>query len=83
MGEVVVFGIKDQAGQEEALGAEVYLLEDVLTEMGITNAEEALKKDGARICASLPAYKHVSKYYIRKTEFEKTTSRKIKRHLVK
>lgn len=77
--EVVVFGIKDKAGQEEALGAEVFLQEEVVTEMGITDPAEALKKDGARVCASLPTYKHIAKFYIRKTEFEKTTSRKIKR----
>ncbi|MBQ8174583.1 MAG: AMP-binding protein [Clostridia bacterium] len=77
--EVVIFGLRDKNGQEEALGAEVYLQEEVLSKMGITNPEEALKKDGAHVCAPLPAYKHIAKYYIRKTEFEKTTSRKIKR----
>lgn len=77
--EVVVFGLRDRDGQEQALGAEVYLQEEAIAELGITDPEAALKKDAARLCAPLPSYKHIAKFYIRKTEFEKTTSRKIKR----
>ena len=32
---------------------------------------------------TLPSFKQVSRIELRKTEFEKTTSKKIKRHLVK
>ncbi|MBQ8140430.1 MAG: AMP-binding protein [Clostridia bacterium] len=51
-----------------------------------TPAEE-VKKTIERLISemnkSLPTYKHVQSVEIRDTEFEKTTSRKIKRHLVK
>ena len=49
-------------------------LENIHTE--IYNAVNALNK-------SLPSYKHIQSVELRETEFEKTTSRKIKRHLVK
>lgn len=48
--------------------------------------EEILKtieKEIAVMNKKLPTYKHVMKVELRKVEFEKTTSRKIKRHLVK
>ncbi len=77
--EVVVFGICNKNGQEESLGAEVFLNAEKLAEMNITEPEEALKKDMLRVCADLPAYKHIARFYIRPTEFEKTTSNKIRR----
>jgi long-chain acyl-CoA synthetase len=79
IGEVVVFGICNKSGQEESLGAEVFLNAEMVQEMGITNPEEALKKDMLRVCANLPAYKHIARFYIRPVEFEKTTTNKIRR----
>ncbi len=51
-----------------------------------TSEEDILAAIEAEINAmnkKLPSYKHVMKVELRTTEFEKTTSRKIKRHLVK
>lgn len=77
--EVLVFGIKNDRGEEVALGAEVYLSEDKLKEMKITEPQAALKKDVAKACRRLPGYKQISKIYIRDIPFEKTTTNKIKR----
>ncbi len=77
--EVIVFGIRDAVGQEEALGAEIFLNAEKVAELGLTNPEEALKKDGLTALSDLPAYKHIAKYYIRPVEFEKTTTNKIRR----
>ena len=47
--------------------------------MEITNQEEALKDDIAKVTKELPLYKHIAKIEIRETEFNKTTTNKIKR----
>jgi long-chain acyl-CoA synthetase len=43
--------------------------------------EEVLRKEIRRQCAGLPSYKRVRKFTIRWEEFDKTTTRKIKRYL--
>ncbi len=77
--EVIVFGIKNESGAEYALGAELFLNEEKLTEMEITSPEAALKRDIAKVCKPLPSYKHITRFFVRPTEFEKTTTNKIKR----
>ncbi len=77
--DVVVFGIKGSDGTESSLGAELYLSTDKLTEYKINDPEAALRKDLAKACKSLPAYKRISKFYIRPIPFEKTTTNKVKR----
>lgn len=77
--EVVVFGIRDHHGQEESLGAEVFLNAEKVAEMKITDPATALKKDIGRACQSLPSYKRISRIFIRPVEFEKTTTNKIRR----
>ena len=69
--EVVVRGLKDEKGEESSLEAEVYLSEKK------TPAE--VMKDIGKATYDLPSYKRVSKVVIREEEFDKTTSRKIKR----
>ena len=81
--EVVVYGLKNEDGHEEALCAEVFLNKDYLTENGIVATEESVKADIKAKCAALPSYKQISKVVIRDTEFEKTTTKKIKRHSIK
>lgn len=77
--EVVVKGIKNEIGQETGLCAEVFLNEEKLKELEITDSESELKKDINAVCKDLPVYKHISKIEIRDTEFAKTTTNKIKR----
>lgn len=77
--EVVVRGVKDEAGMEVSLLAEVFLNKDKVKEFKIEDAEKSLKKDIANQCRNLPKYKHVTEIKIRDTEFNKTTTNKIKR----
>jgi long-chain acyl-CoA synthetase len=69
--EVVVKGVIDEKGDESSLMAEVFLSE------GKTEAE--VLSDIRKVTSGLPVYKQISKVIIRDTEFDKTTSRKIKR----
>jgi len=52
---------------------------------GVTEDEvqEDLEKSIAQVNKKLPSYKQIKKVVLRNYEFEKTTSKKIKRHLVK
>ena len=77
--EVLVKASKNAAGQETALIAEVFLDKEKIEEMHIENIKETLKKDVQDSVRELPVYKHISDVKIRKNEFEKTTTRKIKR----
>lgn len=77
--ETIVKGIKNEMGQETSLCAEVFLNQEKIEELNIENVEETLKKDVSKATRELPSYKHITKIEIRKTEFIKTTTNKIKR----
>ena len=77
--EVIVKGIKNEIGQETGLCAEVFLNKEKVEEMGLENPEETLKQDIAKVTKELPIYKRITKVEIRETEFNKTTTNKIKR----
>lgn len=77
--EVIVKAKKNEIGQETALFAEVFLNQENIEEMNVDNIEETLKNDIAETCKELPMYKKISDIEIRKEEFEKTTTNKIKR----
>ena len=77
--EVIVKGIKNNIGQEVSLCAEVFLNDDKVKEMNIQNIHEKLKEDIDEACKELPTYKKITEIEIRKDEFEKTTTKKIKR----
>jgi long-chain acyl-CoA synthetase len=81
--EVVVYGLENESGQEEALCAEVFLNNEYIEEKGITDVEATIKADIKKACDVLPTYKQISKVVIRTVEFEKTTTNKIKRHSIK
>ena len=77
--EVVVKGIKNNIGQEVSLCAEVFLNDEKVKDMKIENINERLKEDISEVCKELPTYKRITDIEIRKEEFEKTTTKKIKR----
>ncbi len=49
----------------------------------VETKKETIEKLIGELNKSLPTYKHIMQVELRETEFEKTTSKKIKRHLVK
>lgn len=69
--EVVVRGRFDEDGDQKSLMAEVFLSEE--------KTEGEVLKDIRKVTADLPVYKQITKVVIRSEEFEKTTSKKIKR----
>ncbi len=77
--EVVVKLAQSSNGKKNVICAEVFLNEEKVKELGITNAKEKLQEDINLICKDLPLYKKITKIEIRKNEFEKTTTNKIKR----
>ena len=82
--EVVVVGRKAEDGETVKLTAIVYPKVDIYGETPDT--EKAYKDIHAKILnlnRSLPSFKVIKDLEIRTEPFEKTTSRKIKRHLVK
>lgn len=80
--EVVVYGMKNEYGEETKLCAEVFLNAEKLEEMGVTEPTEMLKKDISTATSSLPSYKNIGKIVIRSKEFDKTTTNKIKRQSI-
>ncbi len=79
VGEVVVYGVKDERGNDIGLACQVYLSEEKMTELGIDDGAARIKTDIAEACRHLPAYKHIGRIILRDREFEKTTTAKIKR----
>lgn len=77
--EVVVYGLKNEYGEEYKLCAEVFLNAEKVEEMGITDPATSLKTDISKVCAPLPVYKNIGKIVIRTKEFDKNSSNKIKR----
>ena len=76
--ETVVKSVREN-GDEVALMAEVFLKDDEVDKLETTDIEKKLREDIAKVCKALPIYKKISQIKIRDTEFEKTSTRKIKR----
>lgn len=76
--ETIVKSVKDK-GDEIALMAEVFLNADEVKKLETTNIEKKLREDITKVCEPLPSYKKVSHIKIREVEFEKTSTKKIKR----
>lgn len=77
--EVIVKAKKNDIGQETALIAEVFLNKEKVDELNETDIQKRLKSDIRDVCKGLAVYKKISEIEIRKEEFVKTTTNKIKR----
>ena len=76
--EVIVKGVKDD-NEKTVLLAEVFLNKDKVKEMEKAPDEAQLLSDIRIQTEALPMYKQVTRVKIRDTEFEKTTTKKIRR----
>jgi long-chain acyl-CoA synthetase len=83
--EALVHGVDDERSNDVIIKAEIYPdYEFILEEKGTMNSEEIrafLKTLIDDINEQMPIYKRVKRFNVRKTEFEKTTTRKIKRSI--
>ena len=81
--EVLVHGIEDEKSGDTVVKAELYLDRDaIIEEAGELSEKEIrdfMKKEIDKINEQMTPYKRVKRFGIRETEFEKTTTRKIKR----
>ena len=68
--------------EKDVIKAEIYPDYDYLSKNRIRNIEYEIKKVVDEYNLKLPTYKIVNKLIIRETEFDKTTSKKIKREYV-
>ncbi len=80
--EVVVYATKDEDGNQNGLCAEAFLDAEKVKEMNIQDPIATFRTDVFNALKDLPVYKQVSTVVLRDTEFEKTTTKKIKRSLV-
>ena len=82
--ECVVVGRKSQSGEEVVLTAVVYPDRDKFpTGASDELIHESIRNSINELNRRLPGFKQIKNVELRRTEFEKTTSKKIKRHLVK
>lgn len=83
--EVVVAGMNDDKTGEYVVGAYIYPSAAECKERGLVTKEEicaAMTEEIKQINKKLVGFKRVSKIIIREEPFEKTSTRKVKRHLV-
>lgn len=82
--ECCVVGRKSENGDEVVLTAVIYPdYTKFPKDVDDDTVKDAIKKAVNTTNKKLPSYKHIKAIDIRKTEFEKTTTKKIKRQLVK
>lgn len=78
--EVVVSATENQAGEELAIVAEIFVDTDLATERGVADPMVEIQTAIQGLNHSLPYYKRVVNVKFRSTEFPKTTTKKIKRY---
>ena len=83
--EALVHGIDGLRNDDVIIKAEIFpnypLFENENPEVAEDYIEEKIGEIIEKINDTVPKYKRIKRYYIRKTEFEKTTTKKIKRYL--
>lgn len=78
--EVVVFAPKNNLGHDRIIAADAYLDPQFISEVGLDQARDQFKADVGKVNKHLAKFKRVSQVTIRETEFDKTTTKKIKRN---
>jgi long-chain acyl-CoA synthetase len=85
--EVIVWGVDDEKSGDTVVQAEIFPDYDAVYEkFGKVSDEELkriLKKEIDEINEHMPLYKRVKRFELREEEFEKTTTKKIKRYTAK
>lgn len=79
--EVVIYGSEGKAGDELSISAEIYPNIERCQSDNIVDVEGVIKKEIDKINGEVSYYKRVVKVTFRDNEFEKTTSKKIKRSI--
>ncbi|MBQ9833491.1 MAG: long-chain fatty acid--CoA ligase, partial [Clostridia bacterium] len=79
--EVVVYAPEKASAGTGYISATAYLEPDFLAEHGEEQAKKMLEEDVRKCNRQLASYKHINKVHLRMTEFEKTTTKKIKRFM--
>lgn len=80
--EVVVYAPVSPEGNDVMIIAEAYIEEEFLKTHGVEQAKKKFKEDVTHLNRKLSSYKRIQEVLIRDCEFEKTCTRKIKRHLI-
>ena len=82
--EVVVWGVDDEKSGDTIVQAEIFpdypVVEEKLGRISEEELKRILKREIDEINEHMPLYKRVKRFEIREEEFEKTTTKKIKRY---
>ena len=81
--ESVIVGRTEEGTGETKLTAVIFPAYEKYPDLSENDLRTEIQKSIAALNKKLPSFKQIHKLEFRKTEFEKTSSRKIKRHLVK
>ena len=85
--EVVVWGIDDEKSGDTIVQAEIFpdypAIEEKFGRIGEDELRKLLKKEIDEANEHMPLYKRVRRFEVRQEEFEKTTTKKIKRYASK
>ena len=79
--EIMVYSAAVPGETEEVINADMFLDAQYLADNHIDDVQGRLDQDIRRLNNTLPAYKRISKVNIMEREFEKTTTKKIKRQV--
>lgn len=79
--EVMVFAPSEASAEIGLISVEAYLEPEFVEEHGEAEALKMLEADVRRCNRQLASYKRVNKIHMRLCEFEKTTTKKIKRYI--
>lgn len=78
--EAVVFAPKNKQGNDRIISVEAYLDPQFVKENGRQQSEEIFRADVRRVNRQLTSFKRINQILIRETEFDKTTTKKIRRN---